>query len=108
MIIALAFVIADLLTKSSMIEGIAFLVVVMGFILTAIPRRLQLKDERYQMVRAHSGYMAFMMMIIVISIVMMCIRYFDFEIKTDVVLRYLMMSMYFIYSAIYAIVKRVI
>lgn len=108
LLLAAALVLADVLTESRVIEALAFLSVMIGFAFTVIPGRLQRKDERYQVVRAHSGYYAFMLTVITISLASMATRYGKLEIGLSEMLRYLVMVMYFIYSAAYAWVKRVI
>lgn len=108
LLVTAGLVLADVLTKSAAIEGLAFLAVMIGFTLTAIPKRLQMKDERYRVVRAQAGYFAFMLTVITISVTMLATRYGHWEIGLSEVLRYLVMAMYFFYSAAYAWVKRVI
>lgn len=105
-ILAGVVLIIDIFTKSEAIEALGFVLIVFGFIFSVMPNKTNIKDERISYIKLFSGYVGFMITIIVICLLLFTVRYTNFNIVIADLLRYIMLLMYFVFSSTYAISKR--
>ncbi|PAT01068.1 hypothetical protein CI105_08625 [Candidatus Izimaplasma bacterium ZiA1] len=106
LLVALLFLMIDIATTNELIEGITFLVIVVGFFVFVIPKKHTITDERIINLRSISGNIAFLLSTIYILLFMSADRYLDFSYSYYDSLRYLVIAMYITYMIAYTTIKR--
>ena len=107
LIIAGVLLIADFSTTSEFIEASTFILILIWFIFTIIPKKKYIKDERINFMKYYSGYITLMLVIIIISIFSGLYRYTNFKMETADLLRYTALMLYYFFFSIYTIVRRI-
>jgi len=106
LLIALLSLMIDVATKNEIIEGISFLIIVLGFFAFVIPKKHTITDERIINLRSISGNIAFLLSTIYILLLMSADRYLEFTYSYYDGLRYLVIAMYITYMIAYTAIKR--
>lgn len=97
----------DFITVSKVIEAMGFILIVIGFIISVLPNKKNIKDERISYIKLFAGYISFMISTIVICVFSFLYRYWSFTMAVGDLLRYIILLMYLIFSLSYAITKRI-
>lgn len=97
----------DFITVSKIIEAMGFILIVIGFIISVLPNKKNIKDERISYIKLFAGYISFMVSTIVICVFSFLYRYWSFTMAVGDLLRYIILLMYLIFSLSYAITKRI-
>jgi len=98
--------ILDLATKSEVVESLGFILITLVFIYSVFNDKQFLKDERITYMKLFSGYISFMISIMIVCLSMVIVRYFGLAVEIQDLLRYIMLLMYLTFSVSYAVVRR--
>lgn len=105
-ILAVVLFFLDYLTKNPFFEGATFLIIFAGFVFITFNIINYPKDERINYIALISGYYSFMISLIVLSLFSFFYRFFYDSIPLSLVLRYMLVMMWCLFSVIFTITKR--
>ena len=106
LIVVAIVLVLDFMTTIEVIEALGFVLITLVFIYSVFVDKNFLKDERITYIKLFSGYISFMISIMIVCGVMASIRYFGISMNTSDILRYITLLMYLTFSVTYAITKR--
>jgi len=98
----------DFVFKSDVLVAMIYLLILAGFALSLIPKRKDYKDERLVFIKHTAGYFGFLLTALVILIFSLLREFLDVEFNTAELLRTISMCMFFVFTIINAIGKRLI
>ncbi|MDA3845551.1 MAG: hypothetical protein PF505_03265 [Vallitaleaceae bacterium] len=98
----------DFIFKSDVLIAIIYLLILAGFALSLIPKNKDGKDERLIFIKHTAGYSAFLLGALVLMIFSLVTEIFDVEFSSADLLRTISMCMFFVFTIINAIGKRLI
>lgn len=107
-VFVIAAIIFDYVISSITLDAIVYILILLGFAISLLPSKTSVKDERMLYIKHIAGYSAFLLTALVILIFSLLYAFFELKMDPSVLLRTITMSMFFVFTLINAIGKRII